>query len=231
MSSDFTSRTARVPTRHYKRRFTISEHAVERFRERVDEEFRHRDDNDLANLLDERLSYAEHTYQVHDPRAPQAVTTLHSVACRHATYYAVMRHDTAITLLDEHMAHNNFDPWTPVEVTPNGLKILTPPPRLPIVTAPPVMDDPPPPPVAPPVEDGPLAVVDDPPPQAPFEDQLAEAGVAYARTRRQQHACEEAVTRLKLESDRAAEALLEAKRAVEDAHRRLIELAEDEAKQ
>jgi hypothetical protein len=195
VSSDFTSRTARVPTRHYKRRFTITDHAVERFRERVDEEFRHRDDTDLANLLDERISYAEHNYQVHDHRAPQAVTTLRSVACRNATYYAVVRDETAVTLLDETMARNNFDPWTPVEVTPHGLKVLTPP-RLPVPLAP-----------------------------QPAEDRIAEAGVAYARARQQQYACKEAVAALKAELDRAYEALFAAELAAESAHRRLINLA------
>jgi hypothetical protein len=195
VSSDFTSRTARVPARHYKRRLTISEHAVERFRERVDEEFRHRDDNDLANLLDERLGYAEHTYQVHDPRAPQAVTTLRSVACRNATYYAVVRDETAVTLLDEQMVHNNFDPWIPVEVTPHGLKTLTPP-LLPASLAPQQAGDP-----------------------------IAEAGVAYARARQQQYACKEVVAALKAELDHAYEALFAAELAAESAHRRLIDLA------
>ena len=203
MSSDFTSRTARVPTRHYKRRFTITDHAVERFRERVDEEFRHRDDTDLANLLDERISYAEHNYQVHDHRAPQAVTTLRSVACRNATYYAVVRDETAVTLLDEAMARNNFDPWTPVEATPHGLKVLTPS-RLPVIPAPPVEDS---------------------PPTQTAEDLLAEAGVAYAHARKQQYACKEAVATLKAELDRAHEALFAAELAAESAHRRLINLA------
>lgn len=201
--SAFTSRSARVPPRGYKRRFTISEHAIERFRERVDEEFRHRDDNDLANLLDERLSYAEHTYQVHDPRAPQAVTTLHSVACRHATYYAVVRQNTAITVLDEQMAHNNFDPWTAVEITPHGLKPLA----LPAIPAPPVANSAPAQPAPSP------------------EELLAEAGAVYARARRQQYACKEAVVAIKADLERAQEALFEAELAAEGAHRRLIDLA------
>jgi len=238
VKSDFTSRTARVPARHYKRRLTISEHAVERFRERVDEEFRHRDDEDLANLLDERLSYAEFTYQVDDPRAPEAVTTIRSVACRHATYYAVVREDTAITVLDEEMARNNFDPWIPVLVTPQGLKLLAPSrlPALPAAIAPQALP-------APTVAGDPHATVttvggaeaqaaprDDASPApdacpALPADPLAEAGVAYARARRHQHACEAAVAAIKAELDRATETLLEAELAVEDTHRRLIELA------
>ncbi len=223
MKSDFTSRTARVPTRYYKRRLTISEHAIERFRERVDEEFRHRDDEDLANLLDERLSYAEFTYQVDDPRAPNAVTTIRSVACRHATYYAVVREDTAITVLDEEMAHNNFDPWIPVLVTPQGLKLLAPS-RLPALPAASVQQALP----APTAEDPPAPVVGEteaPATSARPADPLAEAGVAYARARRHQHACEAAVAAIKAELDRATEVLLEAELAVEDTHRRLLDLA------
>jgi hypothetical protein len=106
--TDFSSRSARIPARHHKRRYTISRHAIERFRERVDEEFRHRDDEDLSNLLDDRVCHAESTYQVRDPRAPDDITTLCSVACRHATYYVVVRNMTVVTLLDEDMARNNF---------------------------------------------------------------------------------------------------------------------------
>jgi hypothetical protein len=228
VKSDFTSRTARVPTRYYKRRLTISEHAIERFRERVDEEFRHRDDEDLANLLDERLSYAEFTYQVDDPRAPNAVTTIRSVACRHATYYAVVREDTAITVLDEEMARNNFEPWIPVLVTPQGLKLLASS-RLPALPAASVQQALP----APNAEDpaAPVTVGDQVETEAPAAaavlpaDPLAEAGVAYARARRHQHACEAAVAAIKAELDRATEVLLEAELAVEDTHRRLLDLA------
>jgi len=232
VKSDFTSRTARVTTRHYKRRLTISDHAIERFRERVDEEFRHRDDEDLANLLDERLSYAEFTYQVHDPRAPAAITTIRSVACRHATYFAVVREDTAITVLDEEMAHNNFDPWIPVLITPAGLKVLTPP-RLPALPAAPQSTHAlPPAPIAETIVEvvpsDPVAVAMSalvPAVTAP-SDLLAEAGIAYARARRQQHACEIAVAASKAALDQATEALLDAELAVEDTHRRRLDLAE-----
>jgi len=214
MSGDFTSRTARVPPRHHKRRLAISKHAIERFRERVDEEFRHRDDDDLGNLLDERLNRAEFNYQVRDPRAPDDITTLRSVACRHATYYAVVRHETVVTVLDEEMARKNFDSqWSPIMNNPfevlRGLKIA-----------------PPPPSIAAPIAAAPIAAapVEAPPPAV--ADPLAEAGAAYARARKQRSACEAAVVAIKADLERATEALLKAERTVEETHRKLIDLAE-----
>lgn len=207
MSNDFTSRTARVPSRSYKRRFTISKHAIERFRERVEEEFMHRSDDDLSNVLDERVYHAESTYQVRDPRAPDEITTLRSVTCRHATFYAVVRNATVVTVLDEEMARNNFDgQWKTVLNAPfAALRDL----KLPAPTAPASS----PPPVAPAA------------PEAP--DTLAEAGVAYARARRRKHECTEAITTLKAELDRATEALREATLAVDETHQRLIDLADE----
>lgn len=208
MSNAFISRTARVPPRHHKRRLTISTHAGERFRERVDEEFRHRDDEDLANLLDERIRHAEFNYQVRDPRAPDEITTLRSVACRHATYYAVVRNETVVTVLDEDMAKNNFDgQWAPVLNTPfTALRDFKLPPALPPA----------------PIPSPPLAL-----PAAPVPpDPLTEAGVAYARARKQQHSCAETVSTCKAELERATAALSEAELAVEETHQRLIALVE-----
>lgn len=201
--SDFKSRTARVPPRHHKRRYTISKHAIERFRERVDEEFRHRDDEDLANLLDERVHHADTNHEVRDPRAPDEVTTLRSVSCRDATYYAVVRNATVVTVLDEEMAKNNFDgQWKPILNNPFGvLRDL----KLAPTT--------PPAPVTPSVSD-----------PEPAADPLAEAGVAYARARRRKHECAEAVATLRAELERAAEALCEAEAAVVETHQRLIDL-------
>lgn len=241
----FASRSARVPARNYKRRLSVSKHAVERFRERVDEEFRHRDDEDLSNLLDERISHAEVNYQVRDPRAPDDITTLRSVACRHATYYAVVRNNTVVTLLDEDMARNNFDgQWKPVLNAPfTVLRDMKIPPSLPALPAPqlPATPEDPTADLRPIDADMPatasgdsvLAGEDRPAEAAAasapaVSDSLAEAGVAYAQARRQRHACEETVAALKLRLDRATEALLAAELAVEDTHRRLIELAEKE---
>lgn len=200
--TDFISRTARVPARHYKRHYTISKHAIERFRERVDEEFRHRADEDLSNVLDERVHHAESTYQVRDPRAPDDITTLRSVTCRHATYYAVVRNAAVVTVLDEDMARNNFDgQWSSILNAPFAvLRDLKLPPAVP----------PSPSPALPP---------------AAAADPLAEAGVAYARARRQKHECMETVTALKAELDRATEALHQAEAAVDQTHQRLVDLA------
>lgn len=38
--------------------YDITNHAIERFRERVEEEFRHRSNGDLTRLLDERIDHA-----------------------------------------------------------------------------------------------------------------------------------------------------------------------------
>jgi hypothetical protein len=246
--SDFISRSTR-PSRSYKRRFMISRHALDRFRERVDEEFRHRDDDDLGNLLDERVQHAEFTYQVRDPRAPDAITTLRSVACRHATYYAVVRSGTVITVLDEEMARNNFDgQWSPILNAPfevlRGLKIPPQVPALPaaaIVAALPAaaslepVQSPPPSTPTPPLlltpllsPTPPLSPTPTTPPPPPPSDPLAEAGAAYARARKRRHACAAEVAALKEQLDRATEALLEAELAVEETHQQLIGLTDRE---
>lgn len=104
----------------YKRRFVISRHAVERFRERVDEEFASRSDHDLGNLLDEKLRHPEAQYQVHDPRASEALTQLYGISTRRSgTFFVVVREDTAVTVLDEDMAKRNFaEHWKPTLNTP-----------------------------------------------------------------------------------------------------------------
>jgi len=53
------SRNDRGAPQNYRRKFTISAHAVERYRERVDVEFQARDDQDLGNMLDEKLQHPE----------------------------------------------------------------------------------------------------------------------------------------------------------------------------
>ncbi len=156
------------------------------------------------NLLDERVHHAESNYQVRDPRAPDDITTLRSVGCRHATYYAVVRNATVVTVLDEEMARNNFgSQWTPILNAPfealRGLKI--PPPPVPVL---------------------PAAATETTPPA----DQLAEAGVAYARARKQKHACTEAVTQLRAELEHATEDLRAAELAVDETHQRLIDLTD-----
>lgn len=196
--NDYRSRTSRVPPRHHKRHYAISKHAVERFRERVDEEFRHRDDEDLSNLLDERVHHAESTYEVRDPRAPDETTTLRSVACRQATYYAVVRNATVITILDEEMARNNFSFMNTPFAALKDLKI----------------------PTLPPASNGPAEKLATPLPADP----LAEVGVAYARARRRKHECAETVIALRADLERATEELRQAEVAVTEAHQRLGDL-------
>lgn len=105
---------------NYQRKYNISVHALERFRERVDEEFRYRDDIDLGNLLDEKLKHPESKHTVRDPRAPEEVTQLYEIVMRSgANYYVVMRNETAITVLDPDMAQRNFaESWKPTLNTP-----------------------------------------------------------------------------------------------------------------
>lgn len=185
----------------HKRRLAISSHAIERFRERVDEEFRHRNDEDLGNLLDTRIHHSEFSWEVSDPRAPAARTTLKSVTCRNATYYAVVRDATVITLLDEEMARNNFEgQWPPVNTPFSSLKDL----KIP---------------VAPPSPSPKTAVPHE-------EDPIALAGITYARARQQLRVREAEVAALKARLEQATEEMLEAKRSLDEAHDHLVQLTD-----
>lgn len=113
--------------------FHISEHAVERFRQRVDEEHRARDNRDLAMLLDERIWVAYQAGQVQtivDTESPKEMTKLVQIESRSgATQYVLMREArmaqypkigtlvpggpagaalAAITLLTQEQTTNNF---------------------------------------------------------------------------------------------------------------------------
>jgi len=115
------SRNDRGQNNGYRRKYTISVHAIERYRERVDEEFRHRDDDDLGNMLDQKLQHPESKQTVRDPRAPSELTELFEIVMRTGSnYYVVMRNGTAITVLDPSMAQTNFaeGQWKPVLHTP-----------------------------------------------------------------------------------------------------------------
>lgn len=92
--------------------FQVSAHALERFRERVEEEFTHRADDDLADLLNARLTAPISVGDVVDPRAPDTVTRLYSFECRTGTkLVAVVRDRNVITVLDDWMAQNNYPGW------------------------------------------------------------------------------------------------------------------------
>lgn len=51
---------------YYKRTYEISKHAVDRFRERVDAEFQARPQEDLSNLLDERIRHSTDRFPIKD---------------------------------------------------------------------------------------------------------------------------------------------------------------------
>jgi hypothetical protein len=133
----FISRSSRM-TSNYKRKYTISQHALERFRERVDDEYTCRDDHDLMNLLDEKLRGARQKWDVRDPRAPTHVTKLYEISTRKVgVFYAVVRDETAVTVLDKDMAANNFaGQWAPILNLPfEGLRDFVLPSKPPVAVA------------------------------------------------------------------------------------------------
>lgn len=97
----------------------VATHAMIRFRERVEEEFMHRSEHDLADLLNERIRAAVLSRDVVDPRAPEVPTTLHLFEARTgARLVAVVRHKTVVTVLDDWMARNNYPGWEDGSVSP-----------------------------------------------------------------------------------------------------------------
>ena len=98
----------KAPESRYVRKHNISHHALERFRERVEEDVKCRSNHDISNLLDEKICQATQVYTVRDPRAPEAITKLHAIELRSGTYYAVVREGTAVTVLDETMVKDNY---------------------------------------------------------------------------------------------------------------------------
>ena len=103
------SRTDRGQHATYRRKFNITHHAIERYRERVDEEHRHRDDQDLGNMLDQKLQHPESKQTFRDTKAPDDVTQLFEIVMRTGSnYFVVMRDATAVTVLDPSMVNINF---------------------------------------------------------------------------------------------------------------------------
>lgn len=95
-----------------RRELRVSEHAMIRFRERVEEEFIHRGDDDLADLLNERIRAAVLSCDVVDPRVPGVPTRLHLFESRTGMrLVAVVRDKTVVTVLDDWMARNNYPGW------------------------------------------------------------------------------------------------------------------------
>lgn len=99
----------KAPEPVYSRRFVITKHALQRFRERVDEEFAARSDADLGNLLDERIVHAERSTAITDLDHVDVPTVVYEIPNRSgAMYYAIVREDFVVTVLDEHMLEVNF---------------------------------------------------------------------------------------------------------------------------
>lgn len=135
--------------------FRVSSHAMERFRERVEEEFSARSDDDLADLLNDRLRVAAIVREVTDPREPEVPTTLYLFESRTgARQVAVVRSLVVVTVLDEWMARNNYPGWdvepslgTIGGVMGGALRNVVPvQPVLPSPAPPPVLPSPAPPP-------------------------------------------------------------------------------------
>lgn len=103
----------RPPVATYSRQFVISRHAIERFRERVDVEFNARNDDDLGNLLDERIRYAEERETVTDLHNIDTPTIVARIENRDGKpLFAVVRENTCITVLDEEMVTRKFEQGT-----------------------------------------------------------------------------------------------------------------------
>lgn len=100
----------KAPAASYQRRFVVSAHAVERFRQRVDGEFQSRSNHDLANLLDERIVRHSEDHQIITDLAEcDKPTIVYRVQNRNgAIYYAVVRDNTVVTVLDEQMLDWNI---------------------------------------------------------------------------------------------------------------------------
>lgn len=224
-----TSRNDRPPN-DYRRQFTISKHAVDRFRERVDEEFRCRDDYDLSNLLDEKIRHAEHCYSVDDPRAPGEMTLLYEIQMRKTgTFHVVVRNETAITVLDPEMAKRNFaTAWKPTmnkPFTADKLKnvIVTQPSPLSQRDKAILRGD-----IQPTTQEIALPTVVG---AAPSYSPLELAGFAHARALRRQSECTRAVARARKALVDAEAALEQATAECATAHQTMMDLvgADEEA--
>ncbi len=99
----------RAPKERRDTHFKISKHAIGRFRERVEEEHLSRDDRDLELLLDERIRVGKKLDMV-DNVADKAASTIYEFTNQRATaiYYALVRDNTVVTVIDEAMGRQNM---------------------------------------------------------------------------------------------------------------------------
>lgn len=142
-----------APASKYRRTFVITEHVLERFRERCEFDVKARAPEDIGNLLDEKLRDARALPRcirdIRDRKAPDDITQLVEIEMRHELLFVVMRDNTAVTLVDEAMAAENFKngKWTHVVNTPfQVLKHVTPiakPAPAPAMPSPPLAPTPP----------------------------------------------------------------------------------------
>jgi hypothetical protein len=99
----------KAPEENRQPKFTASKHAVERFRERVEEEHLHRPDRDLALLLDARMQAGKrHNIRDNVDGGRPAVVYEFGNQMGTKTYFAVVRDRTVVTILDEAMGRDNF---------------------------------------------------------------------------------------------------------------------------
>jgi hypothetical protein len=88
----------------------ISKHAVERYRERVEKQHAARSDGDLANLLDDRIRSSERSQSIIDTRAVDSTTRVFEIEHHDGEiYFAVVRDQTCVTVLDKAMLDLNFE--------------------------------------------------------------------------------------------------------------------------
>jgi hypothetical protein len=93
--------------------FRATDHALERFRQRVDRRYAYLDRAGLSAHLSHQLWYeALYVTNVKDPRMPEVPTTLYLLARPNGhPYVCVVRDFAVVTILDAWMADNNFPGW------------------------------------------------------------------------------------------------------------------------
>jgi hypothetical protein len=206
-----------APEPRYIRKHNISHHALERFRERVEEDVKCRSNSDISNLLDETICQATGVYTVRDPRAPEAITKLVEIDLRSGTYYAVVRDGTVITVLDASMVKDNYDlSYAPTLNAPFADKLRD----LQLNLAPRKLT-----PKEQAIASGALPPPALVPPVPPAPSPLEVAGVEYARAEKRYAECERALQNAKDELARASAALADAGEQRTDAMKKLMTLA------
>lgn len=99
----------KAPKAHHQRKFVISDHAIQRYRERVEAEFKHRSNFDLGNVLDDRIRHCSDFQTVYDTHNGGGETQIYRIEHRDGShYYAVVRELVVVTVLDAHMIDSNF---------------------------------------------------------------------------------------------------------------------------